>query len=38
MKQLKNEYVLTSDEVEEYSPEEIKNSFNNYDEEDDNMM
>jgi len=34
----KNEYVLTSDEVEEYSPEEIKNSFNNYDEEDDNMM
>ena len=34
----KNEYVLTSDDVEEYSPEEIKNSFNNYDEEDDNMM
>ena len=34
----KNEYVLTSDDVEEYSPEEIKNSFNNYDEEDDDMM
>jgi len=34
----KNEYVLTSDDVEEYSPEEIKNSFNNYDEEDDSMM
>lgn len=31
----KNEYVLTSDEVEDYSPEEIKTSFNNYDEEED---
>ena len=35
----KNEYVLTTDEVEEYSPEEIKTSFNNYEDEDeDNMM
>ena len=35
----KNEYVLTSDDVEEYSPEEIKTSFNDYEgEEDDNMM
>jgi hypothetical protein len=35
----KNEYVLTTDDVEEYSPEEIKTSFNNYEnEEDDDMM
>ena len=34
----KNEYVLTTDEVEEYSPEEVKTSFNDYEgEEDDNM-
>jgi len=29
----KNEYVLTTDEVEDYSPSEIKGSFNNYDDE-----
>jgi len=35
----KNEYVLTTDEVEEYSPEEVKTSFNDYEEnEDENMM
>jgi len=34
----KNDYVLTSDEVEEYSPEEIKRSFINYDEDNDNNM
>ena len=34
----KNEYVLTTDEVEDYSPSEIKGSFNNYDDEDINMM
>jgi len=34
----KNEYVLTSDEVEEYSPEEIKTSFNDYEDEDENNM
>ncbi len=33
----KNEYILTTDEVEEYSPNEIKQSFNNYDKEDDMM-
>ena len=26
----KNEYVLTTDEVEDYSPSEIKNTFNDY--------
>ena len=31
----KNEYVLTTDEVEDYSPSEIKGSFNDYDEEDE---
>jgi hypothetical protein len=31
----KNEYVLTTDEVEDYSPSEIKGSFNNYDDEDE---
>ena len=31
----KNEYVLTTDEVEYYSPSEIKGSFNDYDEEDE---
>jgi hypothetical protein len=30
----KNEYVLTTDEVEEYSPSEIKGSFREYDNED----
>ena len=34
----KNEYVLTSDEVEDYSPEEVRTSFQDYDEEDENMM
>ena len=34
----KNEYVLTSDEVEDYSPEEVRTSFKDYDEEDENMM
>ena len=29
----KNEYVLTTDEVEDFSPSEIKTTFNNYDEE-----
>lgn len=33
----KNEYVLTTDEVEDYSPSEIKGSFNNYDDEDEMM-
>jgi hypothetical protein len=28
----KNEYVLTSDEVEEFSPNEIKGTFNEFDE------
>jgi hypothetical protein len=28
----KNEYVLTSDEVQEYSPNEIKGTFNEFDE------
>jgi hypothetical protein len=28
----KNEYVLTTDEVEEYSPSEIKGSFNDFEE------
>lgn len=31
----KNEYVLTSDEVEEFSPSEIKGSFGEYDNEDE---
>jgi hypothetical protein len=30
----KNEYVLTTDEVEDYSPSEIKGSFNNFEEDD----
>ncbi len=36
----KNEYVLTTDEVEDYSPEEVRTSFNDYEgnEEDINMM
>lgn len=29
----KNEYVLTSDEVENFSPNEVKKTFNNYDNE-----
>jgi len=31
----KNEYVLTTDEVEDYTPAEIKGTFNNYGEEGD---
>ena len=31
----KNEYVLTTDEVEDYTPSEIKGTFNNYGEEDE---
>lgn len=34
-KQGKEEYVLTKDEVEDFSPHEIKKSFRNYEEEDD---
>lgn len=34
----KNEYVLTTDEVEEFSPSEIKGSFTEYDDEDENKM
>jgi len=34
----KNEYVLTSDDVEEYSPEEVKTSFNDYEDEEGNNM
>lgn len=30
----KNEYILTSDDVENYSPNEVKKTFNIYDEED----
>jgi hypothetical protein len=30
----KNEYVLTSTDVEEYQPDQIKSSFNDYDDED----
>ena len=33
----KNEYVLTSDDVEEFSPSEIKGSFSEYDDEDQMM-
>ena len=33
----KNEYVLTSDEVENFSPNEIKKTFNIYDDEEDKM-
>jgi len=34
----KNEYVLTSDEVEEFSPNEIKKTFNNYEEDEEKMV
>lgn len=34
----KNEYVLTTDDVEEYSPEEIKTTFNDFGTEDEEMM
>jgi hypothetical protein len=29
----KNEYVLTQDEVEDYSPNEIKKTFRNFEDE-----
>jgi len=32
----KNEYILTSDEVENFSPNEVKKTFNIYDQEEDN--
>jgi hypothetical protein len=34
----KNEYVLTTDEVEDYSPNEIKGSFNDFEEDDNDIM
>jgi hypothetical protein len=34
----KNEYVLTTDEVEDYSPEEVKTSFQDYEDEENNDM
>jgi hypothetical protein len=33
----KNEYVLTSDDVENFSPNEIKKTFNIFDEEEENI-
>jgi hypothetical protein len=34
----KNEYVLTTDDVEDYSPSEIKNTFNDYTMNSDNAF
>ena len=34
----KNEYVLTTDDANSYSTNDIETSFNNYDDEDTNMM
>jgi hypothetical protein len=34
----KNEYILTSDEVENFSPNEVKKTFNSYDETDENKF
>ena len=34
----KNEYVLTTDDANNYSTNDIETSFNNYDDEDTNMM
>lgn len=34
----KNEYVLTTDDADNYSTNDIEKSFNNYDDEDTNMM
>jgi hypothetical protein len=34
----KNEYVLTTDDADNYSTNDIETSFNNYDDEDTNMM
>jgi hypothetical protein len=33
----KNEYVLTSDEIENFSPNEIKGTFNDFDEEEEKL-
>ena len=33
----KNEYILTSDEVENFSPNEIKNTFNKFEQDDNNF-
>ena len=33
----KNEYVLTTNDVEEFSPNEIKGSFNDYEDQDEMM-
>ena len=33
----KNEYILTSDDVENFSPNEVKKTFNIYDDEDNQM-
>jgi hypothetical protein len=33
----KNEYILTSDEIENFSPNEIKKTFNNFDEEEEKL-
>ncbi len=33
----KNEYILTSDEVENFSPNEVKKTFNIYDDEDNSL-
>jgi hypothetical protein len=34
----KNEYILTSDEVENFSPGEIKKTFNKYEEDEEEGM
>ena len=34
----KNEYVLTTDDANNYSTNDVETSFNNYDDEDTNMM
>ena len=34
----KNEYVLTTDQVKEFSPNQIEDSFNEYGDEDEDMM
>jgi len=33
----KNEYILTSDEVENFSPNEIKNTFNKFEQDNNNF-
>jgi hypothetical protein len=33
----KNEYILTSDEVENFSPNEIKKTFNKYEQDEEEM-